>query len=137
MTRLPLAPVLTSPTRLVFPRVLAIGLIAGSLGAGCTPAPPPSRSAVAARAACQAETEATYNRQNRDLISQRDQTDTPFSTSGLSGITTTGLSREYARESMLDDCLKGTRPSPSAGAGAGEGTAFQGPVARTPSLPGN
>ena len=106
-------------------------LLAALLAAGCTPAPPPSRSTQAARAACRAQSEAAFNRQNRDLLSTRDTTDTPFSTSGVSGITTAGLSREYARETGLDNCLRGggiDRAAP-----AGEGSASPGGAL---SLPG-
>ncbi len=107
--------------------------LAGLLAAGCTPAPPPSRSAVAARAACRAQTEAAYNRQNRDLLSTRDTTDTPFSSSGVSGITTTGLSREYDRETTMDNCLRGS--SVSQDTTSGGGSAVQAP-APTSNLPG-
>ena len=106
-------------------------LIAGLLlSAGCTPAPPPSRSTASLRASCRARSEAAYNRQNRALLSTRDTTDTPFSTSGVSGITTRGLSREYDREVGLDNCLRDGGAAPAA---AGAGTAFQGPVVQVPS----
>jgi hypothetical protein len=108
-------------------------LLALGIFVGCTPAPPPTRSQVAARAACRAESEATYNRQNRDLLSARDTTDTPFSTSGFSGNTTAGLSREYAREQFLDNCLKGNNGGPPVT--PQDGTAFQGPVVTQPNLP--
>jgi hypothetical protein len=112
-------------------------LMACLLAAACTPAPAPSRAVASLRTACRSRSEAAYNRQNRDLLSTRDTTDTPFSTSGVSGITTTGLSREYDREVALDNCLKG---GSSAGGGAGvapsgDGSAFQGPVVQAPSLP--
>ena len=118
------------PRRRLCPALLAAALLA----TGCTSAPPPSRSAQAARAACRAESEASFNRQHRDLLSTRDTTDTPFSTSGVSGITTAGLSREYARESALDDCLAGTTGGTATAPGTG--TAFQGPVVTEPGLPG-
>jgi len=107
---------------------LALGLLA----AGCTRSPPPSRSTASLRTACRAQSEAAYNRQNRALLSTRDTTDTPFSSSGVSGITTNGLSREYDREVYLDNCLRGAGDAP---APAGAGTAFQGPVVQQPNLP--
>ena len=110
-------------------------LLLGTALAGCTAGPPPSRSAMAARTACRAQSEAAFNRQNRALLSTRDTTDTPFSTSGNSGITTRGLSTEYGRESALDACLRSAAQPPDDSAG-GDGTVFQGPSARTPSLPG-
>jgi hypothetical protein len=114
-------------------RPLLALLTAGLLATGCTRAPPPSRSAAAASAACRAQSEAAYNRQNRALLSTRDTTDTPFSTSGVSGITTNGLSREYDREVNLDKCLRGAG---GADAASGDGTAFQGPVVQQPNAPG-
>ena len=111
-------------------------LLAGLLAAaGCTSAPPPTRSVAAARAACRARSEAAFNRQNRALLSTRDTTDTPFSTSGDTGITTRGLSREYERVSQLDACLGASQAPPDSGI-AGDGTAFQGASTRTPGLPG-
>jgi hypothetical protein len=107
-------------------------LTVGLLAAGCTRSPPPTRSDLSLRASCRAQSEASYNRQNRALLSTRDTTDTPFSTSGLSGITTNGLSREYDREVNLDNCLRGNG---GASAPAGDGTAFQGPVVQQPGLP--
>jgi hypothetical protein len=108
--------------------LLSISLLA----AGCTRAPPPTRSQASLRTACRAQSEAAYNRQNRALLSTRDTTDTPFSTSGVSGITTNGLSREYDREVYLDNCLRGAG---DAATPSGDGTAFQGPVVSQPSLP--
>ena len=104
----------------------------GLLAVGCTRSPPPSRSAASLRASCRAQSESAYNRQNRALLSTRDTTDTPFSSSGVSGITTNGLSREYDREVYLDNCLRGAGDAP---APAGAGTAFQGPVVQQPNLP--
>ena len=107
-------------------------LMAGLLAAGCTPAPPPSKATASLRTSCRAQSEASYNRQNRDLLSTRDTTDTPFSTSGVSGITTNGLSREYSREVALDNCL---RNGGGSSAPAADGTAFQGPVVAQPGVP--
>lgn len=106
--------------------LLMAGLL---LSTGCTPAPPPSHSVASLRASCRARSEAAFNRQNRALLSTRDTTDTPFSTSGVSGITTRGLSREYDREVGLDNCLRdgGAPAAPS-----GNGTAFQGSGVQIP-----
>jgi hypothetical protein len=110
-------------------------LLAGALAAsGCEPAPPPSRASAAATAACKARTEAAFNRQNRFLLSTRDTTDTPYSTSGAPGNTASGLSLEYDRETMLDNCLGGVNAA-DVGPG-GDGTAFQGTGTRNPGLPG-
>ncbi len=110
-------------------------LISGALTvAGCQPAPVQTRASAAALAACKARTDAAFARQNRFLLSTRDTTDTPFSTSGAPGNTTSGLSLEYERESMLDSCLGGTNTA-SPGI-SGDGTAFQGTATRNSGLPG-
>jgi hypothetical protein len=100
-------------------------LMAGLLAAGCTPAQPQTKAQASLQSSCRAQSEAAYNRQNRDLLSTRDTTDTPFSTSGVSGITTRGLSREYDREVQLDNCL---RAGGGAGAQSRDGTAFSSPA---------
>jgi hypothetical protein len=117
------------------PPSLTLLLLGGLLAvAECAPSPPPSRASAAAVAACKARTDAAYNRQNRYLLSTRDTTDTPYSTSGAPGNTSAGLSREYDRETMLDNCLGGSSDLDTGS--ASDGTAFQGSAARNPGLPG-
>ena len=88
------------------PLVLAMALTAL---AGCNPGPRPqtaaSRSNAAAVASCRASTESSFNRQNRYLLSERDTTDSPFSTSGVTGITTRGLTQRYDYDTQLASCL--------------------------------
>jgi hypothetical protein len=80
------------------------------LVAGCAQQPqtPSQRASAAATAACRASTEASFDRQNRALLSERDTTGTPFSSSGNSGITTRGLTRQYDYDTQLSNCLAGT-----------------------------
>ncbi len=75
--------------------------------AGCAPRPPTStgRADAAALAACKASTNRAFDRQNRYLLSERDQTDNPFSTSGDTGITTRGLTQRYDYDTQLASCL--------------------------------
>ena len=77
------------------------------LAAGCSPRPetPASRASAAAVASCRASTESSFNRQNRYLLSERDTTDAPFSTSGVTGITTRGLTQRYDYDTQLSSCL--------------------------------
>ena len=77
------------------------------LAAGCTPPPPTSasRANAAALASCRASTDSSFNRQNRYLISERDTSDAPFSTSGVTGITTRGLTQRYDYDTALASCL--------------------------------
>ncbi len=83
--------------------------------AGCA-APRPqtaqTRSSAAARAKCQASTEQSFNRQNRYLLSERDTTDSPFSSSGVTGITTRGLTQRYDYETDLASCLSSSQSGP-------------------------
>ena len=86
---------------------LALALALATL-AGCgspRPQTAASRSNAAAVASCRASTETSFNRQNRYLLSERSNTDAPFSTSGNPGITTRGLSRQYDYDNQLDSCL--------------------------------
>jgi hypothetical protein len=91
--------------------------------AGCNPGPQPmttqARATAATRAACRASTERSFNEQNRYLLSERDTTDSPFSTSGVTGVTTRGLSQRYDYDTLLQNCLS------SAGAGQANPTDLQ------------
>jgi hypothetical protein len=82
---------------------LALLAIAGC--AGPQPQTPETRASAAAAAACRASTETSFNRQNRYLLSERDTTDAPFSTSGVTGITTRGLTQQYDYNRQLNSCL--------------------------------
>ncbi len=116
------------------PLSLALLLAAALTAAGCEPMPPKTRANEAAIAACKTRTDAAFLRQNRYLLSTRDTTDTPYSTSGAPGNTTSGLSREYERQTMLDNCLGGASDLDTGP--AGDGASFQGSAARNPGLPG-
>jgi hypothetical protein len=76
--------------------------------AGC--ASSPQNNAVAradstTMASCRASTNRAFDRQNRYLISERDQTASPFSNSGDTGITTRGLSQRFDYDNQLASCL--------------------------------
>jgi hypothetical protein len=84
-------------------------MLAGALAAaGCAPRQPISadaRTRDANTAACRARTEAIYNAQNRYLLSERDTVDSPYSTTGMPGFTSRGLSRQYQRDVEMDNCM--------------------------------
>jgi hypothetical protein len=90
------------------------------LAAGCTPPPPTaaSRANAAALASCRSSTDASFNQQNRYLLSEQDTTDSPFSTSGVSGITTRGLTQRYDYGTQLASCLSASANPTAAGASA-------------------
>ena len=116
------------------PRCLALPALAALIAAGCTPAPPPSptaRANAAAVAACRSSTDQSFERQNRYLLSERDTTDAPYSTSGDSGITTRGLSQRYGYDVDLSNCLAAHGDNPN-----GPATSTQPPPPTgTPLLP--
>ena len=75
--------------------------------AGCSPSPQTAggRAEATTVASCRASTNQAFNRQNRYLLSERDQTANPFSTSGDTGITSAGLAQRYDFENQLASCL--------------------------------
>jgi hypothetical protein len=57
---------------------------------------------------CRTQADHLFDQQNRYLMSERSQTDTPFSSSGMPGDPTRGLDDQYRRDRMVDDCLHST-----------------------------
>jgi hypothetical protein len=111
-------------------------MLAGALAAaGCAPRQPQSadaRTRDANTAACRARTEAIYNQQNRYLLSERNTVDSPYSTTGMPGFTSRGLSRQYQRDVEMDNCMNnGT----AATQGPNEGIINVGPAAPPASAP--
>ncbi len=69
-----------------------------------------ARASASTVAACGKRADDVYLRQNRDEIYRTDNyvgstRDSPFSGTGLSGITTAGLSGRYARDNLQEACL--------------------------------
>jgi hypothetical protein len=128
---------LTMPT-LAMPAVLApavLALVVLAL-AGCEKPLPPSRASVAALSACRTRADEIYLKQNRAVLSERDQSYSPQSASGLSGITTTGLADLYGRDQMVSDCLNSMGPASPQGPGIDGSTGpAMDPNAATPNVP--
>ena len=82
--------------------VVALGVLAGCQF-GAARAGTQDRQAVAA---CRTEADRSYLQQNRVLLSERSQRDTPFSSSGTVGITSEGLPQLYGRSSDFKACLR-------------------------------
>ena len=81
------------------------------------PSPPPQRAEVAAVSACRARADEVFQRQNRDQVYRvdtynTDTRDAPFGTNGLKGVTSAGLSQQYGRDNMVQDCLRSTGAGP-------------------------
>ena len=85
--------------------ILMLALIATAGCASRQPQTPEARASAAAAASCRSSTESSFNRQNRYMLSERDTTDAPFSTSGVTGITTRGLTQRYDYDTQLASCL--------------------------------
>jgi hypothetical protein len=79
--------------------------------AHCAPAPPPTGQAKAdaeTLAACRQHADDVYNRQYRDQIYTITNTNVPYSTSYAPGVTDRGLAARYARDNMVNDCVRNT-----------------------------
>ena len=57
---------------------------------------------------CRTQADHLFDQQNRYLMSERSQTDTPFSSSGMPGDPSRGLDDQYRRDRMVDDCTHST-----------------------------
>ncbi len=89
------------------PRRLTLVAALASVLAGCAGVPPQrSQADRAAATACEHQADQTYLSQNRFLLSERSTTDTPFSSSGLPGVTSNGLPDRYGRDQQLASCLR-------------------------------
>lgn len=97
---------MATPAGAALAMALAAMALAATTLAGCTPLPPPSHAEQAAASACETAADRTFNTQNRYLLSERDQRDTPFSVSGLPGVTSNGLGQRYGRDEQLAGCLR-------------------------------
>jgi hypothetical protein len=88
-------------------------------------------------AACRSRADEVYDKQNRDQVYRSDTyaggtRDAPFSSTGLPGITSNGLSGRYARDTLEDDCINGS----SANIGASDDTGQAHPAMPTVKQPG-
>lgn len=64
-----------------------------------------SRPSAAITAACRAEVDRVWAAQNRVDLSTRDTSATPFGNNYVSGITSSGLSQQFQRQTMQRDCV--------------------------------
>lgn len=93
------------------PRAAAAGtMMVVLLAAGCAAKPPAQPVSAAQQAACRERADEVYAKQNRAELYQSDTyststRDSPFGNSGLTGITSSGLSSRYARDTLVTDCL--------------------------------
>ncbi len=98
----PNPPATSCPPRCAWPAPLAAILLGGLL-AGC--AARESSADLERQQACGRQADQEFNKQNRYQLSVEDQSSSPFSSSGLIGVPNKGLSDEYRRDRLVDDCL--------------------------------
>ena len=113
---------MTVPFRRLAPRWLPLILLPV---VACQPmqASPRTQANRQAVAECRAQADRTYAAQNRGDLSRRDDLDDPFAAGYVSGIVTRGLSAQYQRDNMVQDCLNASS-QPAAIISPGEGTTF-------------
>lgn len=116
------------------PMTRAICLAFLLLAGGCTRATPAGNVSAADRAECRQRADVVFDKQNRAEIYRTDvfageTRDAPFATTGLPGITSRGLSGQYERANLLEDCLR-SRAGGISAAGASEQSKVPGPSAQ-------
>ncbi|HEX3347073.1 MAG TPA: hypothetical protein VHS58_03105 [Acetobacteraceae bacterium] len=118
-------------TALRRPALLLLVLLAS---AGCQYLPssdgPRSRASAGDLVACRKRADEIYQAQNRGAVYDADlyrtsDRDSPYATSGLTGVTSDGLGARYQRDQFEDACLRSTNSSAPTqlNQGAGGGTA--------------
>lgn len=113
---------MTTSLRITTTRTACWLIAAGLLTACGTPVQRSRAQTVAAAdlSACRARADEIYNKQNRADVYRgdtfvSDTRDSPFSTSGLPGITSNGLSGLYQHDNLVSSCVN-SRGSGAAGA---------------------
>ncbi len=86
-------------------------------GPGAAPGGPGGRPSPAAVAACRQRADAIYLKQNRALLSERNQSFSPYSSTGLPDNPAQGLGAKFGRDQDLADCLRSSGPAAPTGAG--------------------
>jgi hypothetical protein len=84
------------------PRIALVCLL--PLGA-CGLSAPMNAEDRAALDTCRSDAERQFNAQHREILSERDGTDSPFSGDTLPVNPNRGLSDQYEHEQMVDHCL--------------------------------
>lgn len=86
-------------------------------GPGAAPGGAGGRPSQAAVAACRQRADEIYLKQNRGLLSERDQRDTPYASTGLPDNTARGLGEMFGRDQNFSNCLRSFGPAAPSGAG--------------------
>ncbi len=67
--------------------------------------PRPSAQQLATEDYCRQSANRVYDRQHRELLSEEDQSNTPFSANGMPSNPSDGLSDRYSYDNRVDDCV--------------------------------
>jgi hypothetical protein len=67
--------------------------------------PRPDAQALATSDYCHAAANRVFDRQHRELLSEEDQSTTPYSSTGMPSSPSDGLSDRYIYENRVDDCV--------------------------------
>lgn len=105
-------------------RLLLTGAALMAVLSGCQQASRP-RPSPAIAAACRTEVDRVYAAQNRADLSRRDERDTPFAGSYVSGVTSRQLGERFNRDNQMASCVSSAGQS---GAAASMPDASTGPV---------
>jgi hypothetical protein len=94
---------------------LAAAILAALVLTGCGEPKSQSRASAAQQSACQQQADQTFQTRNRGAIYSADAyvagtRDSPFSATGLTGDTTSGLGARYSRDTIYNDCINGIGP---------------------------
>lgn len=89
--------------------------------AGPPPSAPGGRPSPAAVAACRQRADEIYLKQNRALLSERNQSLSPYSSTGLPDNPAQGLGELYGRGQNFTDCLRNYGPASPSGPGPAVG----------------
>ncbi len=116
-------------------RALCLAMLALAGGCAQRSRAPIGGVSAADRAECRQRADVVFDKQNRAEIYRTDTfagetRDAPFSTNGLPGITSRGLSGQYERANLLDDCLR-SRAGGISAAGASEESKAPAPSAQS------
>ncbi len=94
---------------MLMPQIRCVAALGGVLWlAGCGPRSL-SPADLDRQADCRAQADRQFEKQNRYLLSEQDQTGTPFSSHGIPGDTTSGLGDLYRRDRDVDRCVNAAR----------------------------
>lgn len=110
-------------------------LIASLAVASCGFTPPRSPERLDALAGCRAEANRIYSAQNRDQLSERDESASPFAANTLPSDPNRGLADRYRYEQLEDDCLAGRTATIPASTGSSAAPAAAAPPAGTGAQP--